>query len=218
MITSKLNWRNERFKRRNLFPEFKAEGESIRIRSMKNTCYILQPSSFGTVGIVWKTGDTEPTICRIFLPSPHLPAEECIRASYPGIPSQSCRPISAIAERILRFLEGENISFELDAIALDRCSTFQQRVLCTEAEIPRGFVSTYGRIAKQLGCPQGARVVGTALAQNPFPILIPCHRAILSDGALGGFQGGCEMKRALLVQEGIEFSPSGKVVMNKVYY
>ena len=185
---------------------------------MKNICYILQPSPFSTVGIVWETRDTEPAICRIFLPSSHLSAEERIQASYPGISPRSCRPIAAIAERILRFLEGENISFKLDAIALDRCSTLQQRVLLAESNIPRGFVSTYGRIAKHLGCPQGARAVGTALAQNPFPILIPCYRSILSDGALGGFQGGCEMKRALLVQEGIEFSPSGKVVMNKVYY
>ncbi len=64
----------------------------------------------------------------------------------------------------------------------------------------------------------GARVVGNALARNPFPIIIPCHRAIKSNGALGGFQGGIKMKRALLELEGIEFSERGMVVTKRIYY
>lgn len=183
-----------------------------------NHYYILLPSPLGMVGIVWKTGDKEPKICRIFLPALHPSVEALIQSSYPGIPLLSCRPIAAIAKRILRFLEGEDVSFGLDAITLERCPPFQQRVLLSESKIPRGFVSTYGRIAEHLGCPLSARAVGQALANNPFPIIIPCHRAIRSNGNPGGFQGGQEMKRALLAREGIQFSPSGRVVMTKVYY
>jgi methylated-DNA-[protein]-cysteine S-methyltransferase len=62
-------------------------------------------------------------------------------------------------------------------------------------------VSTYQRIAGHLGSPQAARAVGTTLAHNPFPIIVPCHRAIRTDGTLGGFQGGMEMKRALLERD-----------------
>ncbi|MFX1318507.1 MAG: methylated-DNA--[protein]-cysteine S-methyltransferase, partial [Promethearchaeota archaeon] len=83
---------------------------------------------------------------------------------------------------------------------------------------PRGWISTYKRIAQHIGIVNGARVVGNTLARNPFPLVIPCHRAIKSDGTLGGYQGGLAMKRRLLENEGILFTPSGKVVMRNVYY
>ena len=79
-------------------------------------------------------------------------------------------------------------------------------------------MSTYGRLAGQLGLSKASRAVGNSLARNPFPIVIPCHRAVRSDGELGGYQGGAGMKRALLEMEGIEFLQSGKVVMSQAYY
>lgn len=60
--------------------------------------------------------------------------------------------------------------------------------------------------------------MGGALARNPFPILIPCHRAIRSDGTLGGYQGGVAMKRALLEIEGVDITVNGKVRMSRIYY
>jgi len=60
--------------------------------------------------------------------------------------------------------------------------------------------------------------VGRALATNPFPLVIPCHRAVRSDGSLGGYQGGIGMKRKLLEMEGVQFKPSGKVAMDRLYY
>ena len=81
-----------------------------------------------------------------------------------------------------------------------------------------GSLSTYGRIARELGVVGGGRAVGNALAANPFPLLIPCHRAVRSTGALGGYQGGLEMKKALLEMEGVVFSSPIKVSLNKVYY
>jgi len=79
-------------------------------------------------------------------------------------------------------------------------------------------MSTYQRIASYLGNANGARAVGTALANNPFPIIIPCHRAIRSDGTLGGYQGGLEMKRALLEMEGVLFNTLGRVVTEEFFY
>ena len=87
-----------------------------------------------------------------------------------------------------------------------------------EHAIPRGSVSTYGLIAAHVGVPGGARAVGNALASNPFPLIVPCHRAIRSDLHIGGFQSGTEMKRALLEKEGIIFDEAGRVICKRLHY
>ena len=69
-----------------------------------------------------------------------------------------------------------------------------------------GSVSTYRLVSAYVGIPNGARAVGNALAGNPFPIIVPCHRAIRSDRHIGGYGGGPEMKRALLEKEGMNFN------------
>jgi methylated-DNA-[protein]-cysteine S-methyltransferase len=154
------------------------------------------------------------SIDRVALPDEHAP----VQRTFVDAVQQSCPPITELGERIQSFLRGEAIVFDLGIVALEKCSEFQRRVLLAEYDIPRGWVSTYGRIARHLGIPGGARAVGRALATNPFPIIIPCHRAILSNGRLGGFQGGQNMKRALLKMEGVEVSHTGKVLTNRIYY
>lgn len=86
-----------------------------------------------------------------------------------------------------------------------------------EHRIPRGRVSTYGRIAMKLTHPGAARAVGTALAKNPFPLIIPCHRAVKSDGKLGGYAGGLDMKKRLLEMEGIQFDQFDRVVVKRFW-
>jgi methylated-DNA-[protein]-cysteine S-methyltransferase len=117
-------------------------------------------------------------------------------------------------------LEGEIVAFDLDMepIALETCSEFQQSVLRAEHAIPRGWVSTYGKIAAHLGLSRGARAVGGALAHNPFPLVVPCHRAVRADGTLGGYQGGSAMKRALLEMEGVEVSATDSVHAAQIFY
>ena len=180
--------------------------------------YVLVPSAFGDLGIVWREDGGRPRVYRVFLPSDRTSALSALRIDFPQARSATCPEIGELGERIQRFLEGSAVVFELDAIALERCPEFQSRVLLAEHRIPRGRVSTYGRIAAALGVPRGARAVGRALAGNPFPIVIPCHRAIRSDGRLGGFQGGLEMKRALLELEGVRVAPTGRVVVDRFYY
>ena len=85
-------------------------------------------------------------------------------------------------------------------------------------DIPRGAVSTYQRIARHVGRPNGARAVGNALANNPFPVIVPCHRAIRTDRSLGGYQGGFKMKRTLLEMEGIDFDDTGRVAAKGFFY
>jgi methylated-DNA-[protein]-cysteine S-methyltransferase len=155
---------------------------------------------------------------RVLLPEAGRSGEELNQALRKAGHNRSSPAMEGLARQVTRFLEGEEITFPLEILAWDRCSAFQQRVLRAEHAIPRGWVSTYGRIAEHLGKPGAARAVGRALARNPFPILIPCHRAVRNGGELGGYQGGQGMKRALLGMEGVAFSPDGKVVMDQVYY
>ena len=181
-------------------------------------CYTTVPSAFGTLRIVWRETSEGAKVRRLLLPGEGIPAEEVMRTAYAVIRPLSCPTIEVLTEQIQSFLEGKAVDFQLDLIDLGGCSEFQRRVLLAEHKIPRGWVSTYGRIARSLGVSKAARAVGTALARNPFPIIIPCHRAIRSNGELGGFRGGLMMKRALLELEGVEVSATGKVLTSRFYY
>jgi methylated-DNA-[protein]-cysteine S-methyltransferase len=130
----------------------------------------------------------------------------------------SRKEVDDTAEKITAFLGGADVSFDLEIIDMGPLPAFQKRVLLAEYEIPRGRVSTYGRIAARVGTPKDARAVGRALACNPFPVIIPCHRAITSRGGLGGFQGGTAMKKRLLVNEGVQFIGEDRVSTSDLYY
>jgi methylated-DNA-[protein]-cysteine S-methyltransferase len=79
------------------------------------------------------------------------------------------------------------------------------------AAIACGKVMSYGDLARKILAPGAQRAVGTALGRNPFPLIIPCHRVIRSDGSLGGFGGGLALKLELLQLEGVEFDEKGRV-------
>lgn len=175
---------------------------------------------FGPVAVLWSVCKNSPKVPRILISKPKMTAEQIVAGSYPDARISSCAEINALADQIEAFLVGEDIRFSIDTamVRLDLYTAFQQKVLRAEHAIPRGRISSYGLIAKYLNNPGGARAVGTALATNPFPILIPCHRAIRSDGALGGFQGGIPMKRALLKMEGVAFQNETHVVGGHFFY
>jgi methylated-DNA-[protein]-cysteine S-methyltransferase len=151
-------------------------------------------------------------IKRILLSNERVSATELVDQIYPQSQIGSCLQIDEIAGKILQFLNGEDIQFSLDIVDFNLIKPFQKSVLIAEHGIPRGWISSYQRLANHIGNPKAVRAVGTALKNNPFPIIIPCHRAIRSNGTLGGFQGGMMMKRALLEMEGIRFSSDGKVL------
>lgn len=180
--------------------------------------YELVASAFGTLAVVWREVEGRPKVYRIYLPRERASSDEFILKNYHNIKQCTCPEIQVLNKQLQNFLIGQAVQFDLDIVAFEECHAFQRKVLLAEYKIPRGWVSTYGRIAGNLGLLSGARAVGNALAKNPFPIIIPCHRAIKSDGGLGGFQGGLNMKRALLEFEGVKFSASGRAVMDRVYY
>jgi methylated-DNA-[protein]-cysteine S-methyltransferase len=177
---------------------------------------ILSP--FGPLVMIWREGSAGPRITQVLLGRPGKSAESLAFEAFPDARPRSCREIGEVRDRMQRFLKGEAVALSLDRVALETCGEFQRSVLLAEYAIPRGRVSTYGRIAAAVGSPGGARAVGGALAGNPFPILIPCHRAVRSDGSIGGYQGGSAMKRELLKMEGVEFRDSDRVAMGRVHY
>ena len=173
-------------------------------------------SSLGTFAVVWLERRGTPVVRRILLPNEQLLWS--IDSAFPGARPGRHITITKLAHAIRDFLHGADITFPLDRIALDLCSPFQRGVLRAEHRIPRGHVSTYGGIAAHLGSPNLARAVGRALATNPFPIIIPCHRAIASGGRLGGYQGGLAMKRILLAHEGVSFTDDGRIARPHYFY
>jgi len=99
-------------------------------------------------------------------------------------------------------------------IDLDKFSEFEKKVYNIVKKIPEGKVATYGQIAKILGNKYYARAVGNALNKNPYPIIIPCHRVIKSNGEIGGFKKGIHEKIKLLKKENIEIK-NNKINLDK---
>jgi|YNPNPStandDraft_1061719.scaffolds.fasta_scaffold29603_2 methylated-DNA-[protein]-cysteine S-methyltransferase len=180
--------------------------------------YILVPSEVGDFGLVWKESAGKARVQRILLPRPGMATEDLVRAAFPDVRPGDDPAIAELVEQMRRFLLGETVALSPEWLALEHCSPFQRRVFLADYRIPRGQVTTYGLLARYLGVPGGARAVGGALAHNPFPIVIPCHRVIASDGSLGGYQGGLAMKRWLLEMEGMPFSASGRALVSRFYY
>jgi methylated-DNA-[protein]-cysteine S-methyltransferase len=180
---------------------------------------VLVPRTrFGSVGILWAERGGRPKVVRVLLTQPGAPAERRMGSLYPEARAASCAAIRSVADSIALFLEGADLSISLGVADLASCPPFQQAVLRAEHAIPRGKVSTYALLAARLGRPGAARAVGNALATNPFPVVVPCHRAVRSDGSPGGYQGGEAMKRALLAMEGMRFDAAGRVVCERFHY
>lgn len=104
---------------------------------------------------------------------------------------------------LLRALESGRAPRNL-RVDLRGLSPFFQAVLERTREIPYGEVRSYAWVAREAGRPAAVRAAGTALARNPVPFLVPCHRVVRSDGRVGHYGFGSEMKRAILAAEGVD--------------
>lgn len=106
-----------------------------------------------------------------------------------------------LARELVEYAQGTRREF---TVPLDwsRLTPFQRKVLRATARIPFGETRSYAWVARQIGKPRAARAVGRALATNPLPIVLPCHRVLASDGGLHGYGGGLALKKKLLKLEG----------------
>ena len=132
------------------------------------------------------------------------PSEEAARQSLGGIHQARWTPdlFQDLTERLLAYFSGNRAAFP-DKLDLSGATAWQRRVWRAARLIPYGETRSYKWLAEQLGKPAAGRAVGRALGSNPLPIIVPCHRILASNGSLGGFSGGLEMKRYLLLKERI---------------
>jgi len=107
--------------------------------------------------------------------------------------------LTELKQKILAFIAGEA---SLARLPLDvRGTVFQRRVWDELRRIPRGETRTYGEIARAIGAPAAVRAVGSACGANPVALVVPCHRAVRTDGGLGGYAWGVSRKKRLLALE-----------------
>ncbi len=140
-----------------------------------------------TVTIVAKSG----TVCALTL----------------GAPLDQRRSGSAtdIIRACQAYLAGERINLQQYPFHMEGLTAFERAVLETTRQIPRGHTTTYSALAANVGRPRAARAVGNALAKNPAPLFVPCHR-VIGVGGVGGFSCGLDVKAKLLKLEGVALS------------
>jgi len=93
-----------------------------------------------------------------------------------------------------------------------------QKIYKKLLEVPKGQITTYGELAKAVGLKNGQRIVGKIMNKNPYPVIVPCHRVVMSTGKIGGYAYGEQIKINLLNDEGIQIK-NGKItdLKNKIY-
>ena len=126
--------------------------------------------------------------------NPRVTSDEWVEAN--GQKAQGARWVRQTVRELEEYLAGRRKKF---TVPLDlRGTAFQKKVWKALITIPCGATRSYAEIARQAGNPRAARAVGMANHDNPIAIIVPCHRVIASDGSLGGYGGGLEMKASLL--------------------
>ena len=167
----------------------------------------MQYAIFRTKWGYFAIAGTEGVLYRTCLPAPdrRTAQRELFQALEPDESRNPCAFfLPDLQERIIAYFEGENVDFSTDpAVSLDNLTPFDRKVLLTCRKIAPGETTTYGDLAARIGHPGAARAVGSALARNLIPLIIPCHRVLRTDGRLGGFSapGGITTKQKLLRHE-----------------
>ncbi|MCP4633078.1 MAG: methylated-DNA--[protein]-cysteine S-methyltransferase [candidate division Zixibacteria bacterium] len=118
-------------------------------------------------------------------------------------PEKNNYQMSGAVKQLKEYLSGKRNKFDLK-VDLSGTTDFRKNVYKQLLKVKSGKTISYGQLASKAGNKDASRAVGSAMASNPVPIIIPCHRVLRSDGDLGGFGGGLNMKRKLLEIEGVK--------------
>lgn len=189
--------------------------------SMLNKVLYVFPSSLGWVAVDWADAELRALVFG-YASGAEAAGMLASAGTFPdgdgnaGGPEDACwvdieqqrkgvsREVRRLAERIQAYADGGRDPFLDIPVALGDVTEFQGRVLQECRRIDFGRTLTYGQLAAKAGYPQAARAVGTVMAHNRTPLVIPCHRVVGSGGALRGYSGcgGTAMKRRLLELEG----------------
>lgn len=168
---------------------------------MPDLYWCRYPSPWGSLRLL----ATERGLCRVILPTEEG-VERWVARFLPGRTAvEGGRLLQEATEQLEHYWAGRLHTFDLPLDLYG--TTFQKAVWQALQTIPYGQTWSYAQVAAAIGRPQATRAVGAAVAANPLPIVIPCHRVIRADGSLGGYGGGVEMKRSLLRLEGCNLAP-----------
>jgi methylated-DNA-[protein]-cysteine S-methyltransferase len=169
---------------------------------MNTPCFALFDTAVGRCAIAW----TGRGIAGVRLPGRRdAETRAGLLRDHPGareLPPPP--PVRSAINAIVALLNGNG--GDLSGVRLDLAGVppFHRRVYRCARAIPAGTTLSYGELARRLRSPGAARAVGQALARNPFPVIVPCHRVLAAGGRIGGFSapGGAATKRRLLAAEG----------------
>lgn len=152
---------------------------------------------WGWIGFAW----SEQGLLEVTLPQP---TEAGARGQLPRPGGASQPPgldVTAFVDKLRRYFGGDVVEFD-EPLDPRVGTAFQKRVWSLTRAIPRGKTRSYGDLAREAGSPGAARAVGQAMARNPWPVVVPCHRVVGHAGNLTGFGGGLAMKERMLRMEG----------------
>jgi methylated-DNA-[protein]-cysteine S-methyltransferase len=179
-------------------------------RPQHDTHHRLFDTAFGVCGVAW----TARGLKALQLPERDGVTTERRLAAKAGSTAATAPPpwVETLIADIRRFLAGERVEFSAVRVDLDQVEPFRRNIYAALRDVGFGRTTTYGELARRAGASewQAAREVGDAMARNPAPLVIPCHRVLAADGKIGGFsaQGGSATKRRLLALEGVRLDGS----------
>ena len=166
--------------------------------------FAIFDTAIGTCGVVWG----ERGLTGVHLPESTAARtrDSLVRRFSGAVPAPAPADVQSAIDGIVALLAGAKRDLRELVLDMERLPVFNRRVYELARTIPPGATMTYGEVARRLGSPGMARAVGQALGQNPFPIVVPCHRVLAADGRMGGFSapGGVATKRKMLEIEGVE--------------
>lgn len=170
--------------------------------------YQLFETAAGVAAIGWRSAG----IASFRLPAPTaLETERAVLRHLPDArPAEPPAAIAAVIDAAIRYFEGERVEFFDAPVTLGEPSSFFAQVYAHVRKLGWGETTTYGAVARALGAgPEHARAVGQAMATNPVPLIIPCHRVMAAGGAIGGFSapGGSQSKVRMLELERVPLPP-----------
>ncbi|HET6221124.1 MAG TPA: methylated-DNA--[protein]-cysteine S-methyltransferase [Dongiaceae bacterium] len=173
---------------------------------MTTDSFTLFETAIGWCGLVWG----ERGIVGVQLPeADEAKTRARLRRRFPGTREAAAPPqVQRAIDGITTLLRGEATDLSGVALDMERVPPFNRQVYEVARTIPPGATLSYGEIAARLGDPSLARDVGQALGQNPFAIIVPCHRVLAAGGKIGGFSanGGIMTKRRMLAIESVHAS------------
>ena len=170
--------------------------------------YLVFETANGFCGVAWKNVG----VTRFLLPAKTAEAtarglQRRLPGAEPGVPTPEVAEVVTAAKR---YFKGDKTDFSGVRLELGEQDDFFKAIYAAARRIDWGDTTTYGALAKEIGAgPEMARDVGQAMAKNPAPLIIPCHRVLAAGGKIGGFSapGGSAAKARMLELEGIHVGP-----------